>query len=146
MEVLSPRGAGLDVHAKWVRETTRHTQRLQKTLEDANVKLTEVISDVLGTRGRAIRNALVAGETDPARLAGLTSGRLKATRAELTEALHGRGTAPHRFMLQLHLSHIAALDTAVADVEARIREALVPVRATVSLLTRCRGVVRPPPR
>ena len=123
-----------------VREIARHTQRIQKTLEDANVKLTEVISDVLGTRGRAIRNALVAGETDPEQLVGLTSGRLKATRAELTEALHGRVTAHHRFMLQLHLAQIAALDTAVADVEARIREALVPFRAAVSLLTTMPGV------
>src|SRR5947209_6102427 len=66
-----------------VREMARHTQRLQKTLEDANVKLTEVISDILGTSGRKILNALVAGETDPERLADLTSGRLKAPRTEL---------------------------------------------------------------
>jgi transposase len=123
-----------------VRERARHMQRIQKTLEDANVKLTEVISDILGTSGRAILTALVAGETDPERLASLTSGRLKATRAELTEALHGRVTAHHRFMLQLHLTQIAALDTAVADVEARIREALVPFRAAVSLLTTMPGV------
>jgi transposase len=125
---------------QFVRERARHMQRIQKTLEDANVKLTEVISDILGTSGRAMLTALVAGETDPARLASLTSGRLKATRAELTEALHGRVTAHHRFMLQLHLTQIAALDTAVADVEARIREALVPFRAAVSLLTTMPGV------
>jgi transposase len=123
-----------------VREIARHTQRIQKTLEDANVKLTEVISDILGTSGRAILTALVAGETDPARLADLTSGRLKATRAELVEALHGRVTAHHRFMLNLHLTHIAALDTTVADVETRIREALVPFRPAVSLLTTMPGV------
>ncbi len=62
-----------------VRKITRHTQRLQKTLEDANVKLSEVISDILGTSGRAILAALIAGETDPERLAALTTGRLKAT-------------------------------------------------------------------
>jgi transposase len=123
-----------------VREITRHTQRIQKTLEDANVKLTAVISDILGTSGRAVLKALVAGETDPARLADLTSGRLKATRAELTDALHGRVTAHHRFILNLHLTQIAALETAVADVEARIREALVPFRAAVSLLTTMPGV------
>jgi len=123
-----------------VRESARHTQRLQKTLEDANVKLTEVISDILGTSGRAILTALVAGETDPERLAGLTSGRLKATRAELVEALDGRVTAHHRFMLNLHLTQIAALDTAVAAVEARIREALAPFRAAVSLLKTMPGV------
>jgi transposase len=123
-----------------VREIARHTQRIQKTLEDANVKLTEVISDILGASGRAILKALVAGETDPEKLAGLTVGRLKATRAELVEALHGRVTAHHRFMLHLHLTQIVALDTAVADVETRIREALVPFRAAVSLLTTMPGV------
>ncbi len=123
-----------------VRETTRHTQRMQKTLEDANVKLTEVISDILGMSGRAILTALVAGETDPERLADLTSGRLKATRVELVEALTGRVTAHHRFMLHLHLTQIAALDAAVADIEARIGETLVPFRAAVSLLTTMPGV------
>jgi transposase len=123
-----------------VREIARHTLRVQKTLEDANIKLTEVISDILGTSGRAILNALVAGETDPERLADLTSRRLKATRAELVEALRGRVTAHHRFMLQLHLTHIAALDAAVADIDARIGETLVPFRAAVSLLTTMPGI------
>jgi len=123
-----------------VRETTRHTQRIQKTLEDANVKLTEVISDILGMSGRAILTALVAGETDPERLADLTSGRLKATRVELVEALRGQVTDHHRFILKLHLTQIAALEAAVADIEARIQEALVPFRAAVSLLTTMPGV------
>ena len=124
-----------------VRERARHMQRIQKTLEDANVKLTEVISDILGTSGRAILTALIAGETDPERLADLTAGRrLKATRVQLVEALDGRVTAHHRFMLNLHLTHIAALDTAVAEVEARIREALAPFRAAVSLLMTMPGV------
>lgn len=123
-----------------VRAITRQTPRIQKTLEDANVKLTEVISDMLGTRGRAILNALVAGEADPERLASLTSGRLKATRAALVEALRGRVTAHHRFILNLHLTQMAALDTAVTDVAARIREALVPFQAAVSLLTTMPGI------
>jgi transposase len=123
-----------------VRERARHMQRIQKALEDANVKLTEVITDILGTSGRTILTALIAGETNPERLADLTSGRLKATRAQLVEALHGRVTAHHRFILNLHLTHIAALDTAVAEVEARIREALAPFRAAVSLLMTMPGV------
>jgi transposase len=123
-----------------VRESNRHTQRIQKTLEDANIKLTEVLSDLLGTSGRAILQALVAGETDPERLVELTSGRLKATRAQLVEALHGRVTAHHRFMLKLHLAQIAALETAIADVEAQIRERLTPFRAAVSLLTTMPGL------
>jgi transposase len=123
-----------------VRERARHAQRIQKTLEDANIKLTEVIRDILGVSGRAILEALVAGETDPERLADRSNGRLKAPRAELVEALHGRVTAHHRFLMQLHLTQIDALDAAVAVVEARIREALVPFRAAVSLLTTMPGV------
>jgi transposase len=123
-----------------VREIARHTQRLQKTLEDANIKLTEVISDILGTSGRAILRALIAGETDPARLSTLTTGRLKASPAPLVDVLHGRVTAHHRFMLKLHLTQVEALETVVADVEARIGEALAPFRAAVSLLTTMPGL------
>src|SRR6266853_4637871 len=123
-----------------VREIARHTQRLQKTLEDANLKLTEALSNILGTSGRAMIRALIAGETDPERRASLTTGRLKATPAELVEVLHGRVTRHHRFMLQLHLTQIEALDTAIADAEAQIREALAPFRAAVNLLTTMPGL------
>jgi transposase len=123
-----------------VREMARHTQRIQKTLEDANIKLTEVVSDILGVSGRAILLALVAGETDPERLADLALGRLKAPRAQLVEALHGRVTAHHRFMIPLHLTQNAALETAVAEIEVRISVALAPFRAAVDLLTTMPGV------
>lgn len=123
-----------------VREITRHTQRIQKTLEDANLKLTETVSDILGMSGRAILHALIAGETDPERLADLTSGRLKAPRAELVEALQGRITAHHRFMITLHLTQVTALEAAVADLEAHIGDALAPFRAAVSLLTTMPGL------
>ncbi len=89
-----------------VRERARHAQRIQKTLEDANIKLTEVIRDILGVSGRAMLEAMVAGETDPERLAGCSNGRLKVSHAELVEALLGRVTAHHRFLLQLHLTQI----------------------------------------
>ena len=103
-----------------VREMARHTQRVQKTLEDANVKLTEAISDVLGVSGRAILNAFIAGETDPERLADLANGRLKASRTQLVDVLHGRVTAHHRFMLKLHLDQIEALEKVVGALEARM--------------------------
>lgn len=123
-----------------VREMTRHTQRIQKTLEDANIKLTEGVSDILGVSGRAILTALVAGETDPERLVDLTRGRLKASRPQLVEALDGRVTAHHRFMIKLHLAQIAALESAVTDLEARIGEALAPFRAAVSVLITMPGL------
>lgn len=98
------------------------------------------MSDIVGVSGRAILNALIAGETDPDRLVDLTRGRLKATRAELRDALHGRVTDHHRFMIQLHLTQIDALETAVAAIEARIGDALGPFRAAVSLLTTMPGL------
>ncbi len=123
-----------------VGEIARHTQRIQKTLEDANLKLTHVVTDILGTSGRAILKGLIAGETDPARLADLTTGRLKASRAELVDALHGRVTAHHCFMLELHLTQIAALEAAVDTLERHVGTAMVPFHAAVSLLTTMPGL------
>ena len=79
-----------------VREITRHTQRLQKTLEDANVKLTHVVTDILGVSGRAILAALIAGETDPERLADCTNVRVTASRADIVRrgARPGDGAPP----------------------------------------------------
>lgn len=123
-----------------VREIARHTLRIQKTLEDANLKLTRVVSDILGVSGRAILTALVAGETDPARLANLTKGRLKASRTQLLHALHGRITPHHRYLINLHLTQIDALDTAVHDLETHLGDALAPFRAAISLLTTMPGI------
>jgi transposase len=121
-----------------VRELARHTQRIQKTLEDANIKLTEVISDILGTSGRAILRALVAGEVDPGRLVDLTEGRLKAPRSKLLDALHGRITEHHRFMIKLHLDHVEQIERAVRELEARADQG--PFRAATELLTTIPGV------
>lgn len=123
-----------------VREIAQHTLRIQKTLETANVKLTSVLADIMGVSGRAILAALVAGEGHPERLAALASDRVKASRAELIAALHGRVTAHHRFMLKLHLGQIEALEAAVRDVEARLGEALAPFRAAVDHLITMPGV------
>jgi transposase len=121
-----------------VREVSRHAQRIQKTLEDANIKLTEVISDIMGSSGRAILRALVAGVTDPERLVDLTQGRLKAPRPKLVDALHGRVTEHHRFMIKLHLDQIQNLELAIRDLEARADQG--PFRAATQLLTSMPGV------
>lgn len=123
-----------------VREIAQHTQRLQKTLEDANIKLTGVISDVLGRSGRALVEALIAGETDPERLVELTQGRLKASRGQLVEALRGRVRPHHRFLLKLHLQQIDALRAAVQEIEERVGESTEPYRAAVDLLDTIPGV------
>src|SRR4029453_7015822 len=123
-----------------VQEIARHVLRIQKTLEDANLKLTQVMSNIVGVSGRAVLQALIAGETDPELLADLTRGRLKATRADLIDALHGRVTDHHRFMVKLHLAQVDALETAIATIEARIGDALGPFRAAVTLLTTMPGL------
>ena len=123
-----------------VAEIARHTQRLQKTLEDANVKLTRVVTDILGASGRAVLAALIAGETDPERLADCTTGRLKAGRADIVAALHGRVTAHHRFLLELHLAQIDALSASVQKVERQADEVLRPFREAADRLTTIPGV------
>ena len=123
-----------------VAEIARHTQRLQKTLEDANVKLTRVVTDILGASSRAVLAALIAGETDPERLADCTTGRLKAGRADIVAAVHGRVTAHHRFLLELHLAQIDALSATVQKVERQADEVLRPFREAADRLTTIPGV------
>ena len=123
-----------------MREIARHTLRVQKTLEDANVKLTRVVSDILGASGRAILSALIAGETDPERLADCTTGRLKADRAEIIAAVHGRVTEHHRFLLKLHLTQVDALTAAVQQVEQQADEVLRPFCEAADRLTTIPGV------
>ena len=116
-----------------------HVQRIDKVLEDANLKLGVVLADIMGKSGRAVLQAIVDGHTDPERL--LTCiGRVKASRGELLEALRGRITGHHRFMLKLHLSHIDALDRAIADIEKEVGRGLDPFRQAAKLLTTMPGL------
>jgi transposase len=123
-----------------VRERAGHAQRLQKTLEDADVKLDAVLADLLGASGRAMLEALAAGESDPAALAALAHPRLAAAPERLREALRGRVTAHHRFLLRLHLDRVGALDAAVGRVDREVEAHLAPFRAAVELLTSIPGV------
>jgi len=123
-----------------VRQVGRHTLRIQKTLEDANLKLTGVISDLLGTSGRAILKALIAGETDPERLLAHTTGQLKAPRERLLDGLRGVVTDHHRFMLRLHLRQIESLESGVVQLERQIEKLLRPFRDRVERLTTIPGV------
>lgn len=122
-----------------VREKASHTQRLQKTLEDANIKLNSVISNVLGVSGRAMIEALIAGETDPAALAALAR-RLKAPDEKLQAALRGRVTPHHRFLLRLHLRQIDALDASMAEIDTEVEAHLAPFRTAIRLLTSIPGI------
>ncbi|HXO27798.1 MAG TPA: IS110 family transposase [Thermoanaerobaculia bacterium] len=123
-----------------VREIARHTQRIQKTLEDANLKLAGLITDILGVTGRAILEALIAGETDLDALANLRRRGIKASHDELVEALRGSIRDHHRFLLRLHLRQIEALQQAVRDLEGRMEDLLRPFRRSAELLTTIPGV------
>jgi len=123
-----------------VRERSSHVQRLQKTLEDANIKLDSVISDILGLSGRRMIEALIAGETDPEALAALAHRRIKATPDELEAALRGRVTRRHRFLLRLHLQQIDAIDAAIEQIDQEVDADVEPFRAAIALLTTIPGV------
>jgi transposase len=123
-----------------VREISQHSLRIQKVLEDANLKLGSVLSDVLGQSGRAMLAAIIAGEEDPERLAALALGTARRKHGALVEALRGRVTAHHRAMLQLHLGLVDALQAALAEIDGRVGKALEPIRASARLLTTMPGV------
>ncbi len=123
-----------------VREISQHTLRIQKTLEDANLKLSSVLSSVIGASGRAILQALIAGQSDPERLADLAQGTARHKRAALIAALHGRITPHHRRLLRLHLDLIAALEAALAELDRDVGKLLAPIRTSARLLTTMPGV------
>ncbi len=111
-----------------VGEITRHKQRILKTLEDANLKPGKAMSDVFGLTGRKILGAIVAGESNPERLADLAEDRLRAPRSLLLECLRGRITGHHRFMVRLHLQQIDSLQEGVRQLEGRVEQLLAPFR------------------
>jgi transposase len=109
-----------------VEERAREINRLQKTLEDTNLKLGDVVSDVMGKASQLILHTIVQGETDAARLASLAAGRVKASQRELERALTGKVTAHHRFLLGEHLKQIESLDAAIQRVSQEISRRFTP--------------------
>mgnify|MGYP001823091964 CR=1 FL=1 len=109
-----------------VRERARHAQRIDKILQDANIKLRSVLTRVLGESGRAIIKAMIAGEVDPKKLAELTKGVARKKRPKLAKALRGFIDDHHRFLLRQELTLVEALETSIAELEAKIDEVLRP--------------------
>jgi transposase len=109
-----------------IQERTAAANRIQKVLEDANIKLAGVATDVLGVSGRDMLEALIAGETDPEKLADLARKRLREKIPALRLALQGRVTDHHRFLLRMHLDHITHLEELIGRLGGRIEEALAP--------------------
>ena len=106
------------------REQTSHIQRIQKTLEEANIKLDSVISDIMGVSGRRMIEAMIAGVRNPHKLAALADRRIKASPKDLYDALHGRLTDHHRFMLELYLGQHDALGKAIAKIDDAVDAAI----------------------
>jgi transposase len=125
-----------------LQERTAEVNRIQKTLEGANIKLAAVATDVLGKSGREIPDALVAGTTEAALLADLAKGRLRAKLPELERALAGRFGAHQRFLLAQQLAHLDFLDETVERVGAEIAERLLPFVAELERLDTIPGVGR----
>jgi transposase len=107
-------------------EQTRCANRIHKVLQDANIKLSSVATDVLGLSGRDMLAALVAGEKDPEALADLARGKLRKKIPDLKRALQGRVTPHHQFLLEQLLDHLAHLEEQLARFTARIEVALRP--------------------
>jgi transposase len=103
-----------------IQEHTAECQRVQKTLEDAGIKLDSVASDVLGVSGRAMLDALVAGERDPEVLAEMAKARLRRKIPELRQALRGRFQEHHALLIGLCLEHLDYLDAAIAKLDGAV--------------------------
>jgi transposase len=121
-------------------ERTAEKQRVEKLLEDALIKLSVVVSDLFGVSGRAIMAALIAGERDPAVLAGLARGSLRSKTDRLTEALTGRFTEHHAFLLAQMLRRVDAITADVATVQERIDVQIAPFAQAVARLDEIPGV------
>ena len=124
------------------RERTREVQRLEKLLEDAGIKLSAVAADITGVSGRAMLEALIAGQRDSAAIAELAQRRMRSKIPALTEALTGRFSDHHRFMTRLFLDRIDAHTADITRLDARIEEAMEPFQAARDLLISIPGFSR----
>ena len=123
-----------------VRERGREIQRLEKLLEDAGIKLSSVATDINGVSGRAMLEALIAGQRDPAALAQLAKRRLRSKIPALTEALTGRFTEHHAFLARVHLDLIDGHTRAVDELTERIEVMIEPFRGIRDLIVSAPGI------
>ena len=121
-------------------ERTREKQRAEKLLEDAQIKLSAVISDIFGASGRAMLDALIGGQRNPHALAALAYRNMRAKTSVLQEALTGHFTEHHAFMLGMMLARIDALTTQIDTLTTRIGEATAPFAAQVAQLDEIPGI------
>ncbi len=125
-----------------IEQRTTMVNRIQGVLEDANLKLAGVASDIMGVSGREILAALLAGCTDVALLADLARGKLRQKREALEQALQGRLDAPHRLLLTMYLEQVDLLDEHIAQLSAQIAARVQPQEAVLVRLETIPGVGR----
>jgi len=125
-----------------IRERARTANRLQKVLEDANIKLAGVVTDIQGVSAWAMLQAIVSGTTDPEALADLAKGLLRKKREQLVTALSGRVKPHHRFLIAEHLSQIEYLEEAIQRIGAEVAERLRPFEVEVKRLDSIPGISR----
>ncbi len=125
-----------------IEERSRLINRLQKTLEDANIKLASVATDLMGRSARDMLAALLAGEVDPSVLAELARGRMRAKRDLLEQALQGQFKSHHRFLISEQLADIDALDEAIGRMSTEIAERLRPYEHLLRRLETIPGIKR----
>jgi transposase len=123
-----------------VRERTREKQRAEKLLEDTQIKLSSVISDIFGKSGRDMLEALIAGQRDPYVLAGLARGSMRGKKSVLQEALTGHFRSHHGYLLKMMLERIDALTAQIEALTGRIDEAIAPFAHQVAQLDEIPGV------
>jgi transposase len=128
--------------ASLIEERSRIINRLQKVLEDTNIKLASVVSDLMGKSARDMLSALLAGEGDPSVLAELARGRMRSKRDQLCQALQGQLKSYHRFLLAEQLVDIDALDEAIERMSAQIAEHLRPYERQIQRLSTIPGIKR----
>lgn len=126
--------------AKIIGEQAAAANRIQKTLEDANIKLASVATDVMGVSGRAMLKAIISGQEDPKVLADHAKRRLREKIPQLKLALEGRVTEHHRFMLGTLLEQWEYLESLVKRLDGRIEDVMRPFDESVELLKGIPGV------
>lgn len=127
---------------RFIRERAREVQRLEKLLEDAGIKLSAVASDITGVSGRAMLEALIAGQDDPVVLADLAKRRMRSKIPELIEALTGIFREHHEFLAHLHLDHIDRLTASIDALTERIGQVIAPFQRELELLATIPGIAR----
>ncbi len=125
---------------KLVETKSSEKNRVQKVLEDANIKLSSVVSDTFGVSGSEIIEALIKGELTIEEMAGLTHGRLNKKKDKIKEALKGYFTEHHRFMIQASLDHIKCLEQQIEHIDKQVQEKLKPYEEEYTLLQTIPGV------